>query len=106
MVHALNEICRVLVPGGILIDLRMILDQWQVDVVKLREIRKTGRMQDADVGLADDAAANQCMAYAEEQRWFKREAEEFFVYAYSWDTPKEMEEWINEEWNDFISLDE
>jgi SAM-dependent methyltransferase len=106
MVHALNEIRRVLIPGGILIDLRPMLDEWPVEVVSLREVRKTGRIADAPSGLADDEAANQSIAYAEEQRWFSREAEEFFSYVYSWDTPKEMEEWITEEWNDYISLDE
>ena len=106
MVHALNEIRRVLVPGGLLIDLRPMLDAWPVEVVSLREVRKTGHMADDPSGVADDEAANQAVAYAEEQHWFKQEAEESFVYAYSWDTPKEMEEWINEEWNDYISLDE
>lgn len=106
MVHALNEIRRVLAPGGLLIDLRPMLDEWPVEVVSLREVRKTGRMADDPNGRADDEAANQAIAYAEDQHWFKREAEEFFVYAYSWDTPKEMEESLTEDWDDLVSLDE
>ena len=106
MVHALSEIRRVLVPNGILIDLRPLLDRWEIEVASAREIRATGRMQDFPVGLADDEAANRSIAQAEEQRWFVREQEEFFSYVYSWDTPKEMEEWIKEEWEDFIGLDE
>ncbi|HXQ34908.1 MAG TPA: hypothetical protein VN843_12915 [Anaerolineales bacterium] len=106
MVHALSEIRRVLLPNGILIDLRPILDHWQIEVVSAREVRETGRVQDFPIGLADDEAANRSMALAEEQGWFVREQEEFFSYVYSWDTPKEMEEWIEEEWHGFIGLDE
>ena len=106
MVHALSEIRRVLTPDGILIDLRPVLDRWSIEVASAREIRETGRMQDFEFGLADDRAANQSMTQAEQNGWFVREQEEFFSYVYSWDTPKEMEEWINEEWEDFIGLDE
>lgn len=106
MVHALSEIRRVLVPDGILIDLRPILDRWQIEVMSAREIRETGRVQDFPIGLADDEAANRSVAKAEERGWFKRDQEEFFSYAYAWDTPKDMEEWIKEEWHDFIGLDE
>ena len=106
MVYALSEIYRVLVSDGIMIDMRPILDRWQIEVVSAREVRETGRVQDFSIGLVDDEAANRAMALAEEQAWFVREQEEFFSYLYSWDTPKEMEEWIEEEWHDFIGLDE
>jgi len=106
MVHALSEIRRVLMPNGKLIDLRPVLDRWQIEVASRREIRETGRMQDFPLGLADDAAANQSVASAAQNRWFTREQEEFFSFIYSWDTPKEMEEWIEEEWEGFIGLNE
>jgi len=106
MVHALNEIRRVLVPDGILIDLRPMLDRWAIEVVSAREIRETGRMQDFPVGLADDEAANQAMAESEARGWFVREQEEFFPFVYSWDSPKDMDAWIEEEWEGFIGLDE
>jgi len=96
----------MLLPDGILIDLRPLLDRWQIEVVSAREVRETGRVQDFPIGLADDEAANRSMAQAEEQGWFVREQEEFFSYVYAWDTPKEMEEWIEEEWDGFIGLDE
>jgi hypothetical protein len=106
MVHALSEIRRVLVPNGILIDLRPILSNWPIEVVSKRETRKMGHIQDLPLGLADDNAANQFIAQAEQNGWFIREAEEFFPFHYSWDSPSEMEEWIQEEWQDFIELDE
>lgn len=106
MVHALSEIHRVLVPDGYLIDLRPLLNRWPVEVFSSRENRQTGRIQDLPLGLADDGAANRSMLQAEENGWFRREAETYFPYYYSWDSPSEMEEWIAEEWNDFIQLDE
>ncbi len=106
MVHALSEIRRVLIPNGILIDLRPMLDRWRIEVVSARAVRETGRVQDYALGLEDDEAANQTLTRAETDGWFNRDESEFFSYSYSWDTPSEMEEWIQEEWNDFIGLDE
>jgi len=106
MVHALNEIRRVLVPDGALIDLRPISDHWRIEVFSAREIRDTGHVTDLPLGLEDDAAANQAMANAEVNGWFKHENETFFPLHYVWDTPSEMEKWIDEEWEDFIGLDE
>ena len=106
MVHALSEIRRVLVPDGILVDLRPMLSTWPIEVVSAREIRETGHIQDLPLGLADDHAANQSIAQAEQNGWFSRAAEEFFPFYYSWDSPSEMEEWIADEWEDFIQLAE
>lgn len=106
MVHALNEIRRVLVPDGLLIDIRPLMNRWQVEVTSMREIRQTGRVQDFPIGLADDEAANRAIAQASENGWFSGGEQEFFLYPYSWDTPGEMEEWIDTEWEDFVALDE
>lgn len=106
MVHALNEIRRVLIPNGILIDLRPLLDRWQIEVASARATKQTGRVNDFPIGLADDEAANRSMSEAESNGWFVREQEQFFSFVYSWDTPSEMEEWIEEEWEGFIGLDE
>ena len=106
MVHALGEIQRVLVPDGILIDLRPVSDHWHVEVFSARETRETGHVTDLPLGLEDDNAANQAMTNAEANGWFSRESEGFFSIHYVWDTPSEMEKWVEEEWEDFIGLDE
>lgn len=106
MVHALSEIRRVLVPGGVLIDLRPISDHWRIEVCSARMTKETGSVNDLPLGLADDNAANQAMSTAESRKWFQRESESFFPIHYIWDTASEMETWIDEEWENFIGLDE
>jgi len=106
MVHALDEIRRVLVPDGILIDLRPVSDHWRIEVFSARETRDIGHVTDLPLGLEDDAAANQAVANAESSGWFIRESETFFAIHYVWDTPSEMEKWVDEEWENFIGLDD
>lgn len=92
--------------GGLLIDIRPIMDRWQIQVSSSQGARETGRVQDFPVGLADDEAANRAIAQAAKDGWFSRDREEFFFYDYAWDTPSEMEEWIEEEWHGFIAMDD
>lgn len=105
MVHALDEIRRVLAPEGVLIDLRPISDRWPVEVFSARETRETGSIADTPSAVADDTAADQAMATAETKGWFKRESETFFPIHYVWDSASEMETWIAEEW-EFYELEE
>ena len=106
MVHALSEIRRVLAGDGVMIDLRPLHDRWPVEVVSGREIRETGLLQDYPGILADDEAANRAMAKAAANGWFSLERRDSFSYFYIWDTPSEMEEWIDTEWEDFVTMDE
>src|SRR5512145_380303 len=106
MVHALEEIRRVLAPGGTLIDIRPLADRWQVEVESRRGVRETGRVEDLPEQVNGDVAANKAMQAAERDGWFRREQEELFPFFYSWDSPSEMEEFITEDWADFIGLSE
>ena len=106
MVHALSEIRRVLVQKGILIDLRPMSEERRVEVFSTRETREIGDATVLPRELDDNVAANQAMTTAKSNGWFTRESEEFFPIHYVWDSPKEMEEWIETEWEDFIEIDE
>src|SRR5215208_822427 len=106
MVHALSEIRRVLVPHGILIDMRPLGERWPIEVASANEIRETGRVMDLPEQMKGDAAANEAMQEAERRGWFARDQEEFFPFFYSWDTPSEFEEFIEEDWAEFIDLGE
>jgi hypothetical protein len=106
MVHALNEIRRVLVAGGILIDLRPVLDKWPIEVASKGENREVGRATDLPEPLADDEAANQAMAETSQKGWLLREHEQVFPFFYYWDTPKEMQEYLDETWDDVIRIEE
>lgn len=106
MVHALEEIRRSLVPDGILIDIRPLNDRWHVEVVSAHGSKETGRVDDLPEPLNADMASKEAMKEVESRGWFRREQEGLFPFFYSWDTPSEMEEFVAEEWSDFVGLGE
>ena len=106
MVHALAEARRVLKPDGILIDIRPLNGQWPIEVASIRGVQETGRVDDLPEPLNADRASNEAMREVESRGWFRREQEELFPFFYSWDTPSEMEQFIAEDWSDFITLRE
>lgn len=106
MVHALQQIRRVLAPEGVMIDLRPLAGNWPVEVVTGRASREVGRVTDLPQGLEDDAAANRTMDTAAANGWFVREGEERFPLYYYWDSPNELEAYVNENWSDFVTIDQ
>jgi len=105
MVHALNEVKRVLAPSGILLDIRPEMDQWPVEIASAGNTEQTGRTQDFEGPLKDDETANRIMRNANSDNLLILETHENFPIFYSWDTPSEMEQWIDDEWEGFIKLD-
>lgn len=105
MVHALREIHRTLKPNAALIDLRPVEDNWTVEISS-SGLQIAGRLADQPIGLADDAAAFAAMKDVESRGWFVREREEEFAFFYYWDTPSEMKEWIDAEWEDFEKIED
>ena len=104
MVHALEEIRRVLVQGGTLIDLRPLAEGWPVEVCTGGGREAVGRVTDLPQGLADDEAANTAMRQGEGGRLFTRDQELMFPFYYTWDSPAEMQEFIEQEWSDFAEI--
>jgi hypothetical protein len=68
--------------------------------------KETGTVTDLPLGTEDDEAANQAITAAESNGWFQRENETFFPIHYVWATASEMEKWVDEEWENFVGLDE
>ena len=104
MVHALHEICRVLIAHGTIIDLRPLTGSWPVEVVTRQQRHAVGNVTGVQEGIADDTAANQAMERAASEGLLQREQEELFDFRYYWNSPGEAQEYVDEEWADFCSL--
>lgn len=106
MVHALSEIRRTLKPGGRLIDLRPVESNWQVEVSSSAGVQAAGWLTDVPAAVEDDEAAFRAMREVESRGWFSKKEEREFSFFYYWDTPSEMKQFMDEEWEDFEKLEE
>ncbi|MEW6027866.1 MAG: hypothetical protein AB1554_00125 [Chloroflexota bacterium] len=106
MVHALGEIRRVLLRDGILIDLRPLLEYAPLEVVSASETRLAGTADQLPDDRAGDEAANRAVAQVEGQDWFIKEREDFFPFNYYWDSPTEMQQYLEAEWSNSVTVDE
>jgi len=97
MVHALEEIWRVLAPGGVMVDLRPFTEHSPVEVVADGQVTSAGRLDEPQTD-PDDWAANEALAQIERERVFICERRGAFDLLYYWDTPGEMKAYIDGEW--------
>src|SRR5512135_2803074 len=106
MVHALHELERVLDHDALLIDLRPLLERWPVEVAGSDGSLEAGRATDLAEPLSDDAAANAAMLAWAASGAFRMERQDTFPLFYYWDTPREMQDYLVEEWDDVIAVEE
>jgi hypothetical protein len=104
MVHALEEVKRVLRSNGVMIDLRPITEDWHVQIASAREKRSVGTVEAHPEDQESDRQANAAVEKAAGDRWFQRRGEDLFNYNYYWDSPVEMQEYVEEEWSDWVDV--
>lgn len=106
MVHALQEIHRILKPNGTLIDLRVLEDSWSVEIASSSGWQAAGTLEALPAAVADDEAANLAMREAKDNGWYIQKTEAVAPYFYYWDTPSEMKAFMEREWQGFEKLRE
>jgi len=104
MVHALEEIRRVLIQDGILLDLHPVAERWPIEIVRGNDTLVTGRITDLPSALDDDRAADVAIEEAIRRGWFIRKKKVFFEYNEYWDNPDELIEHVTEQWSSFSQL--
>ncbi len=106
MVHALEEIRRVLIPEGLLVDLRPLAKPGSVELVAGGRQLKMGRLTDFPSEKIEEKASNSAFRKAARLGWFVRESNASFPFFYYWDSPREMRDYIQEEWSDFTVMED
>lgn len=103
MVHALNEAWRVLVPQGILIDVRPLSVDVSLEVVDEEGNVPVG-MVDLSPDLEYDIAADQAIDSVVHQGFFAQDSLEVFDYAYHWLSYHAMVADFEARWKDEMNV--
>jgi hypothetical protein len=105
MVHALEEGCRVLVPRGLLVDLRPLSLDAPLEIVYPDEALLAGHL---DMSLDRDGtiAADQALEAVIAQVAFETKRKETFDFAYYWDSLDEAAAYVEDNWEDWARLPE
>lgn len=105
MVHALEEVRRVLVPSGWMLDLRPVSAQWPLHIISAEGVWAAG-IVDGSPFMTDEAAANSAIATAQERKLFHQERRGLFEIAYYWPNLEEMEAYAADAWTNSAVLPE
>ena len=91
MVHALQEVWRVLASDGRLLDSREIASHSRVEVVAGEQVMVAGATDDS-VYIPDDVACDQALAQILAEGWFEFERRVFFDTAWHYDSLATLKE--------------
>ncbi|MGE5123662.1 MAG: hypothetical protein ACM3H7_04035 [Acidobacteriaceae bacterium] len=105
MVHALKEAYRVLVPHGIMIDVRPLSTDGPLEIINDGRHESAG-MIDMSPGLVLDEEADQAVETVKNDHLFKEIKLEYFNFTYYWDTVDGMEEDMEENWQGEVVITE
>ena len=105
MVHALKEAWRVLVPHGIMIDVRPLCVDVPLEIAFKGGSESAG-IVDLSPDIARDIAADQAIDSVIVERIYEEAMVEYFDFAYYWKTFKDMEEDLEANWKDEIVIPE
>jgi len=105
MVHALHEAWRILVPQGILIDLRPLCDEAPLEIVFTEGSESAGYV-DMSPNIADEIAADHAIDSVVREGIFMELKAEYFDIAMYWNTVKDMKADMDERWKDDVILRE
>jgi len=105
MVHALKEAYRVLIPQGIMIDVRPLSVDVPLEIIYKGGSESAGIIDmspDIDLDIAADRAIDSVV----KDRIFVESKVEFFDFAFYWKTLKDMQDYMEEFWKDDVIVPE
>jgi hypothetical protein len=105
MVHALEESCRVLRSGGVMIDVRPLSVDVPLEVI-YRDGSELIGLVDLSPGLKYDLAADQSIEAVIGKGLFSEANLEIFKYTYHWKNYHAMVADFNDNWQDEIIVSE
>jgi hypothetical protein len=105
MVHALKEAHRILVPQGIMIDVRPLSIDVPLEVIYTEGSESAG-MLDLSPDIEKDIAADRAIESVLIDGIYKELNVEYFDFAYYWGTIKDMQEDLEEYWKDDVIVPE
>ena len=103
MVHALKEAWRVLVPRGILVDLRPLCIDVQLEILSPAGNESAG-MVDMSPEIDLDIAADSATRTVVREGFYKVLKRETFDFAYYWGTVRKFKEDLEKQWKDEVIL--
>jgi len=101
MVHALKEAYRILVPRGMMIDVRPLSVDVPLEIIYKRGSESAGII-DMSPGIDLDIAADRAIVSVVKDRIFVESKVEIFDFAFYWKTLNDMQDDIEEFWKDDV----